>query len=146
MNEAEFTKDLYKLYVSQRKKLDESVPVDVKERYINKQKAYEVQKVKQKEKYHKRVAEEGDEYRKKLREVNKANEQKRKARKQAESSQSARSEVDSRPASPISRYAESMRTQTQTQKQSESDDDDLESVFSEDTEPRKNVFNNFIGF
>ena len=68
MNEAEFTKDLYKLYVSQRKKLDESVPIVVKERYINKQKAYEVQKAKQKEKYHKKVEEGGDEFRKKLRE------------------------------------------------------------------------------
>lgn len=142
MNEAEFTKDLYKLYVSQRKKLDESVPVDVKERYINKQKAYEVQKVKQKEKYHKRVAEEGDEYRKKLREVNKANEQKRKARKQAESSQS---EIDSRPASPISRYTASMRTQTAMSDvtSNASDDDDLESVFSEDKTPQ---FKKFIGF
>ena len=137
MNEAEFTKDLYKLYVSQRKKLDESVPVDVKERYINKQKAYEVQKVKQKEKYHKRVAEEGDEYRKKLREVNKANEQKRKARKQAESSQS---EIDSRPASPISRYTQTAMSDVTS---NASDDDDLESVFSEDKTPQ---FKKFIGF
>ena len=142
MNEVEFTQDVFKLYVAQRKKLDSIVPKDIKEKYIEKQQKYEVQKQRQKERYHKKVAgENGEEYRKKLREINKANEQKRKARKLAESTQK---EEDSRPESPMSRYTESLRTRSA---QSESDDDDdLESVFSEDTEPRKNVFNNFIGF
>jgi type II secretory ATPase GspE/PulE/Tfp pilus assembly ATPase PilB-like protein len=145
MNDKEFTKDLFNLYVRQRKQLDESVPKDIKQKYIKKEENYEAQKQRQKERYHKRVAEGGAEYRQKLREINKTNLLKRKAKKLAESTQK---EEDSRPASPMSRYVESITRSAQTQSGSESDD--LESVFSEDVEikheVRKNVFNNFIGF
>lgn len=150
MEDKEFTKDMYKLYVSQRKKLDDLVPKSVREKYIKKEQDYEEYKEKQKARYHQRVAEEGEDFRKKIREKNNANYHKRKA-KEAESRKKATTQdVDADDVSTIpesvSRYSESI---TKSNYSVDDDEEDLESVFSDQTEKHvsKPIINHrFIGF
>ena len=145
MNDKEFTRDLFNLYVRQRKQLDESVSKDIKEKYIKKEQKYDEQKEKQKKRYYENKEKFGEkEYLEKLRVRNKTNEEKRK-QKQKETQRDKQE-----PSSPIRRYAQSS---IESNDFASDDDDDLESVFSEMSDihtpiptSHKNVFNNFIGF
>jgi len=131
MDDKEFTRDLFNLYVRQRKQLDESVPSFVKEKYINKEKKYETQKARQKEKYYENKEKFGEEYLEKLRIRNKGYAEKKKQKEKEREATHTSSPVSS----PVSRYAQSL------------DDEDLESVFSEE-EPKhqQQLFKKFIGF
>jgi hypothetical protein len=128
MDDKEFTRDLFNLYVRQRKQLDESVPSFVKEKYINKEKKYETQKARQKEKYYENKEKFGEkEYLEKLRIRNKGYAEKKKQKeKEREATHTS---------SPVSRYAQSFGS-----------DEDLESVFSEEEPKQQQLFKKFIGF
>ena len=138
MEDREFTKDMYKLYVAQRKKLDDLVPKSVREQYIKKEKDYEEFKEKQKERYKKRVEEGGEEFRQKMRERNNASYRRKKEREAA-------AETEEIPES-ISRYSSSI---TQSNYSVDDSEEDLESVFTDDVqsyEAPKVVTPRFIGF
>jgi mannitol-1-phosphate/altronate dehydrogenase len=122
MEDREFTKDMYKLYVAQRKKLDDLVPKSVREQYIKKEKNYEEFKEKQKERYKKRVEEGGEEFRQKIREKNNASYRRKKEREAAESKEIPES---------ISRYSSSI---TQSNYSVDDSEEDLESVFTDDVQ------------
>jgi len=139
MEDREFTKDMYKLYVAQRKKLDDLVPKSVREQYIKKEKNYEEFKEKQKERYKKRVEEGGEEFRQKIREKNNASYRRKKEREAAESKSKEIPES-------ISRYSSSI---TQSNYSVDDSEEDLESVFTDDVqsyEAPKVVTPRFIGF
>lgn len=149
METKEFTKDMYKLYVAQRKRLDEMVPKSIKEQYSKKQQDYEEYKKKQKEKYHQQVAEGGEDFRKKIRERNNASYQRRKAREleKRKTAVSEDHEVSTIPDS-VSRYSESITTSSYTV---DDDDEDLESVFNDEEKPitttiKSSINPRFIGF
>jgi len=141
MEDREFTKDMYKLYVAQRKKLDDLVPKSVREQYIKKEKNYEEFKEKQKERYKKRVEEGGEEFRQKIREKNNASYRRKKEREAAESKSKEIPES-------ISRYSSSI---TQSNYSVDDSEEDLESVFTDDVQsyeaPAPKVATpRFIGF
>ena len=126
MEDKEFTKDMYNLYVAQRKKLDDLVPKSVLEKYIKKEEQYEQFKEKQKQRYRKRVEEEGEAFRQKMRDKNNATYRRRKEREENERKKAIVSESDI-PES-VSRYSSSM---TKSNYSVDDDEEDLESVFSE---------------
>ena len=144
MEDKEFTKEMYKLYVTQRKKLDEAVPKSVREQYIKKEKDYENFKEKQKERYHQRVAEQGEDFRQKMREKNKATYQRKKER---EAELRKKSVVDDDDISTIpdsvSRYSSSI---TQSQYTVDDDEEDLESIFSDEPQIKPVIPHRFIGY
>ena len=107
MEEKEFTKEMYKLYVAQRKKLDGAVPKSVREQYIKKEQQYEDFKQKQKDRYHQRVAESGEEFRQKMREKNNATYRRKKEREAEKRTTSCDDDVSTIPES-VSRYSESI--------------------------------------
>ena len=147
MESKEFTKDMYKLYVAQRKRLDDMVPKSVREQYSKKEQDYEEYKQRQKEKYHQQVVDGGEDFRKKIRERNNASYQRRKAR-ELQKRKTAVSEDDEVSTIPdnISRYSESI---TQSNYSVDDDEEDLESVFSYETEKpviKPTINPRFIGF
>lgn len=151
MDDKEFTRDLFNLYVKQRRQLDESVPRDVKQQYLEKERKYEQQKVRQKEHYHKKKEELGEEYLEVLRVRNRGYIEKR---KQKDKDRQA-THTSSPPQSPIRRYASSYTdcgSSTPRDDNQYYSDDDLESVFSEPiSEPpppalRVSHFKKNIGF
>lgn len=144
MESKEFTKDMYKLYVAQRKRLDDLVPKSVREQYSKKEQDYEEYKQRQKERYHQQVAEGGEEFRKKIRERNNATYHRKKAR-EAELRKKAVSEDDEVSTIPdsVSRYSESITTSSYTV---DDDEEDLESVFNDEEKPKQIINQRFIGF
>jgi hypothetical protein len=146
MEDKEFTKDMYKLYLAQRKKLDSAVPKSVREQYIKKEEKYEQFKQLQKERYHQRVAEGGDEFRQKIRDKNNASYRRKKERDTKKQEESEDDDYVSTIPESVSRYSRSI---TKSNYSVDDDEADLESVFSEEQNPRQlhNHFTpRFIGF
>lgn len=147
MEEKEFTKEMYKLYVAQRKKLDDAVPKSIREQYIKKEQQYEDFKQKQKDRYHQRVAESGEEFRQKMREKNNATYRRKKEREAEKRTTSCDDDVSTIPES-VSRYSESI---TKSNYSVDDDEEDLESVFSDETTTTKMhkmppITQRFIGY
>jgi len=150
MEEKEFTKEMYKLYVAQRKRLDEAVPREVKDQYIKKQQNYENYKLKQKERYHQRLAEGGEEFLKQMREKNNNNYKKRKEKLEKQEMEKREMEKqkfvddnDSTIPESVSRFSRSITTSNYSV---DDDDDDLESVFSEPRKQPSLMTHRFLGY
>lgn len=129
MEDREYTKEMFNLYVAQRKQLDTIVPKSVKEQYIKKEESYKKQLEKQKEIYRRHINEEGDVYREKCRQKNRESYRKTKDKKK---------ELTNKVQDNIERYTQSLNDED------ESDQSEIESLFcSEIEEPQiiKKVFN-----